>query len=236
MKVILLQEIKGQGGEGDVVEVKRGYAVNYLFPQNQAILASKGNLKQLELRKHNIAKREVERLDSAEKIQTALADKEFIIQARVGEEGQLFGSVTTQQIADKLNEELGLEIDRRKIDLHAAIKTAGEHSVTVAIYRDIKAVLKVNIVSDGEEIEENLPIPDETVVAEDAETEETAADEAVDGDVDSVVEDTVVADGSVDAIAEEETANAVVEAGAVEAETEAVEAETPADDAANDEQ
>lgn len=153
MKVILLQEIKGQGGEGDVVEVKQGYAVNYLFPQKMAIEASKGNLKQLELRRHNIAKRETERLDSADKIQAALADKELTIAARVGEEGQLFGSVTTQQIAEKLLEDLGLEIDRRKIDLHAPIKTAGEHHVTVSIYRDIKAVLKVNVVSDESEEE-----------------------------------------------------------------------------------
>jgi len=150
MKVILLQEIKGQGGEGDVIEVKRGYAVNYLFPQKMALEASRGNLKQLELRKHNIAKRETERLDSADKIQAALADKVFVIAARVGEEGQLFGSVTTQQIADKLGEELGLEIDRKKIDLHNPIKTAGEHSVSVTIYRDIKASLTINVISETE--------------------------------------------------------------------------------------
>lgn len=154
MKVILLQEIKGQGGEGDVVEVKRGYAVNYLFPQKFAIEATKGNLKQLELRKHNIAKREAERLDSADKIQAALADKTLTIPARVGEEGQLFGSVTTLQIAEKLKEELGLEVDRKKIDVHGAIKTAGEHSVTVSIYRDIKAVLTVNVVDENEGAEE----------------------------------------------------------------------------------
>jgi len=154
MKVILLQEIKGQGGEGDVIDVKRGYAVNYLFPQKMAIEASKGNLKQLELRKHNIAKREAERLDSADKIQAALADRVLVIEARVGEEGQLFGSVTTQQIADKLGEELGLEIDRKKIDLNAPIKTAGEHVVSVTIYRDIKATVTISVVSDVEAAKE----------------------------------------------------------------------------------
>jgi large subunit ribosomal protein L9 len=169
MKVILLQEIKGQGGEGDLVEVKRGYAVNYLFPQKLAIEASRGNLKQLELRKHNIAKREALRLDSADKIQAALADKVLTIPARVGEEGQLFGSVTTQQIADRLNEELGLEVDRKKIDLFAPIKTAGEHSATVTIYRDIKAVVTINVVDEREGNEEAEELAEEAAeLAEEA--------------------------------------------------------------------
>ncbi len=174
MKVILLQEIKGQGGEGDVVEVKRGYAVNFLFPQKLAIKADKGNLKQLELRKHNIAKREAERLDSADKIQAALANKVLVIPARVGEEGQLFGSVTTQQIADKLNEELGLEIDRKKIDLHAPIKTAGEHSVTITVYRDIKAILTVDVVDEALAQKEQEAEEVAAAAADSVEAEETA--------------------------------------------------------------
>ncbi|MDR1087859.1 MAG: 50S ribosomal protein L9 [Coriobacteriales bacterium] len=180
MKVILLQEIKGQGGEGDLVEVKRGYAVNYLLPQKLAIEASKGNLKQLELRKHNIAKREAERLDSADKIQAALADKVLTILARVGEEGQLFGSVTTQQIADRLNEELGLEVDRKKIDVFAPIKTAGEHKVTVTIYRDIKAVVTINVVDEreGDEAEEAATAADETLAEEVAELAEIVEEAA----------------------------------------------------------
>ena len=193
MKVILLQEIKGQGGEGDVVEVKRGYAVNYLFPQKLAIEASKGNLKQLELRKHNIAKREAERLDSADKIQAALADKVLTIVARVGEEGQLFGSVTTHQIAEKLSEEMGLEIDRKKIDLLAPIKTAGEHSVTVTVYRDVKAVFTVNVVSEAAmasaqaqaaEAKKANETAEAAEAAEAADTEEAAdeADEAIEAD------------------------------------------------------
>lgn len=209
MKVILLQEIKGQGGEGDVVEVKRGYAVNYLFPQKLAIPANKGNLQQLELRKHNIAKRETERLDSADKIQTALADRIFVIAARVGEEGQLFGSVTTQQIADKLNEELGLEIDRKKIDLHAPIKTAGEHSVTVSVYRDIKAVFTVNVVSDLELASE------EAALAASEDVIETSGEDAVEAasedDNDTVSEDTDEA-ASEDAVDDEDPEPAADEA------------------------
>ena len=94
MKVILLQELKGKGGEGDVVDVAPGFANNYLLPQKVAILATKGNLKQLEQRKHNIAKREENRLADAGKIKETLDGALVKVEAQVGEEGQLFGSVT----------------------------------------------------------------------------------------------------------------------------------------------
>ena len=102
MKVILLQELKGKGGEGDVVDVAPGFANNYLLPQKVAILATKGNLKQLEQRKHNIAKREENRLADAGKIKETLDGALVKVEAKVGEEGQLFGSVTAQMIADAL--------------------------------------------------------------------------------------------------------------------------------------
>ena len=102
MKVILLQELKGKGGEGDVVDVAPGFANNYLLPQKVAILATKGNLKQLEQRKHNIAKREENRLADAGKIKETLDGALVKVEAKVGEEGQLFGSVTAQMIADAI--------------------------------------------------------------------------------------------------------------------------------------
>lgn len=143
MKVILLQELKGRGGEGDVIDVAQGFAVNYLFPRNIAIEASKGNLKQLDLRKHNIKKRETDRVSDAERTFAALDQKNVKVYAKVGEEGQLFGSITTQAVAEAIAEQHGIEIDRKKIDLHGAIKTAGEHVITIAIYRDVKAAVTV---------------------------------------------------------------------------------------------
>lgn len=219
MKVILLQEIKGQGGEGDVVEVKRGYAVNYLFPQKMAIEATKGNLKQLELRKHNIAQRESERIDTADKLKAALTDKTLTIEARVGEEGQLFGSVTTQQIAEKLKETLNIEVDRKKIDLHAAIKTAGEHSVTVSIYRDIKAVLTVNVVDENAE---EAPDAAAVVAEADAAAKEIANElaEAADAEPESDASAEELADAAVEVLTEAES---VIDAAAEEAVEEAVE-------------
>ena len=108
MKVILLQELKGKGGEGDVVDVAAGFANNYLFRQNIAIPATKGNLKQLEQRKHNIAKREENRVADATKMKETLDGALIKVVAQVGDEGQLFGSVTSQMIAEALKESTGI--------------------------------------------------------------------------------------------------------------------------------
>ena len=146
MKVILLKELKGRGGEGDVVDVAQGYAVNYLLPQGIAIEATKGELKQLEQRRHNIEKRELARTTDANVLKNALDGKTVKVYARVGEEGQLM-------LAQAILEQLGVTVDRKKIDLGKAIKTAGKHEFTVSVYRDIKATLEVNVVSDDDSIE-----------------------------------------------------------------------------------
>jgi len=192
MKVILLEEIKGTGGEGDVVEVKTGYAVNHLFPKKLAVSATTGNLKQLELRKHNIAKREAERLDTADKIIAALDGKTIRVGAKVGEEGQLFGSITPSQVADALNERFGLSLDRRRIDLHGSIKTAGEHGATISIYRETKATITVEVV-DEKTLLAPVEVEVEAAVEAEAETEVVDAVEA---------EAEVVAAAETEAIAE----------------------------------
>ena len=184
MKVILLSELKGKGGEGDIVEVADGYANNYLFPQKIAVAATKGNLKQLEQRKHNIAKREAARIEEAQALKAALDELSVKVEARVGEEGVLFGSITAAMIADALKEAEDIEIDRKRIDLKNPIKTAGKHEVVVSIYRDIKSNLTVVV---GNE---------ETFTASEsaAEAQETAEEDF----------------STSDAVAEEPTADAVV--------------------------
>lgn len=182
MKVILLKELKGRGGEGDVVDVAQGFAVNYLLPQGIAIKATKGELKQLEQRRHNIEKRELARTTDANKLKEALDGKTLKVTAKVGEEGQLFGSITTAMLSEAIAEQVGATIDRKKIDLGKAIKTAGEHEISVAIYRDIKATLKVNVVSDEADLEilEEIEAAEqaEEPAAEEAASEETTAEEA----------------------------------------------------------
>lgn len=168
MKVILLTEVQGKGGEGDVVEVARGFFNNYLGPQKKAVLATAGNLKQLEQRRGNIAKREEKRIADAEALKASLEGKKIFVDAKVGEEGVLFGSVTTSMIADAVLAETGVEIDRKRLDVRKAIKTAGEHTVALNIYRDIHVDLQLTVgVKVVEEVEEAV------VEAEAVETEAT---------------------------------------------------------------
>lgn len=168
MKVILLTEVQGKGGEGDVVEVARGFFNNYLGPQKKAVLATAGNLKQLEQRRGNIAKREEKRIADAEALKASLEGKKIFVDAKVGEEGVLFGSVTTSMIADAVLAETGVEIDRKRLDIRKAIKTAGEHTVALNIYRDIHVDLQLMVgVKAVEEVEEAV------VEAEAVETEAT---------------------------------------------------------------
>lgn len=168
MKVILLTEVQGKGGEGDVVEVARGFFNNYLGPQKKAVLATAGNLKQLEQRRGNIAKREEKRIADAEALKASLEGKKIFVDAKVGEEGVLFGSVTTSMIADAVLAETGVEIDRKRLDVRKAIKTAGEHTVALNIYRDIHVDLQLMVgVKAVEEVGEAV------VEAEAVETEAT---------------------------------------------------------------
>lgn len=166
MKVVLLGEIKGKGGEGDVIDVAQGYAENYLIPQKLAVAATKGNLKQLEERRNNIEKREAVRLADANALKAKLDGQKVAVDAKVGEEGVLFGSVTAAMIADAIKAELDVEIDRKRVELGKPIKVAGSHEVEISIYREIKASIVV-LVGVEEQAEE-------TIEAEEVAAEETA--------------------------------------------------------------
>ena len=182
MKVILLEEVPGKGGEGDVVEVARGFANNYLLRKGMAVKATKGNLNQLEQRRKNIAKREEVRVSNAQELKAKLESQVLTVKAKVGEEGILFGSVTAQMIVDAVKETLDLDVDRRRIDVRQAIKVVGEHTVEASLYRDIKASLKLNVVDENaveapaaaeEAVEEAAEVVEEAVAA----AEEEAAEE-----------------------------------------------------------
>ena len=193
MNVILLTELRGKGGEGDVIDVAQGYAENYLFRKGIAQPATKGNLKQLEERRHNIQKREIRRVEDAEAVRDILEGKLVSIEdVRVGEEGQLYGSVTSTMIADAIASQLKVTIDRRRVELKAPIKQAGLHVVDVNLYRDITASLNVQVGKP-----EDLPAADEA-----AEADEALATEA---DVEGVV---LAKDAHDLEVAEEEAAEA----------------------------
>ncbi|MCE5202628.1 MAG: 50S ribosomal protein L9 [Coriobacteriales bacterium] len=189
MKVILLSDVKGRGNEGDVIEVARGYAVNYLLPRKIAIEATPGNIKQLEARMHNIRKREAERHSQAETLAEALGGKVVVIEAKAGEEGKLFGSVTPGMVADALSAQLGVDVDRRRLDAHGHIKVVGDHPVEVHLYQDVVAEVTVRVVPEGsapavapvtkdnEETSAEAPF-EETAAAAEEQPEQTEAPEA----------------------------------------------------------
>ena len=145
MKVILTKEEIGSGVPGDVVEVAGGFARNFLFPRNLAILASKVNLKENERRAAKQTKKELAKKEAAEGMKTKIENQAIIIKADVGEGGKLFGSVTSREIAEEVLTQLGVEIDRRKILLNRTIKEAGEISVPVKLHSEVSADLKVKV-------------------------------------------------------------------------------------------
>ena len=174
MKVVLLDEIKGKGGEGDVIDVAQGFAENYLIPQKLAVAATKGNLKQLEERRNNIAKREAVRVADAEALKAKLDGQNVTVDVKVGEEGVLFGSVTSAMIADAVKAQLGVELDRKRVELGKPIKVAGTHNVEISLYREIRASVVVLV---GVEAAEEEPEAEEPAEVEAAEAETEAAAE-----------------------------------------------------------
>src|SRR5687767_1359472 len=159
MKVILIEEIRGLGTRGDVVSVKDGYARNYLFPKNLAREATAGNLKSVEQEKKKWALLSEKEKTAAQKAAAAVQGVKITIQKRTGENGQLFGSVTANEIADAL-EAKGVEIDKRRIELAHPIKSIGVHEVDVRLHREVSAHIKVEVVPIGvERVEEPVPEP-----------------------------------------------------------------------------
>lgn len=172
MEVILKQEIHKLGGKGDVVRVANGYARNFLFPKQMALPATAANKKQIE-EMRAAADREAARLrGDAAKLAEQLQALTIEITARAGDSDQLFGSVTSRDIAAEL-ETKGYTIDRHKIVLGKPIRMVGEHVVSVHLHRDVNVPLTVNVLAEGREGEE----PQEAA-AEEGEAVESAAETA----------------------------------------------------------
>ena len=154
MKVILTEEIRGLGTRGDVVNVKEGYARNYLLPKNLAREATPGNLKSIEQERKKWALLGQQEKITAEKAATTVQGMKITVQKRVGENGQLFGSVTANEIADGLMAK-GVEVDKRRIELTHPIKNLGVHDVEVRLHRDVMAQIQVDVIPIGiEKLEE----------------------------------------------------------------------------------
>ena len=150
MKVILIDEIRGLGTRGDVVNVKDGYARNYLLPKNLAREATPGNLKSVEQERKKWAMLAQKEKEQAAKAAEAVKGTKVVVSKRVGEGGQLFGSVTANEIADALAEK-GFEVDKRRIELAHPIKTLGTHDIEVRLHKDVSAQIQVEVVPIGVE-------------------------------------------------------------------------------------
>ncbi|MDP2479155.1 MAG: 50S ribosomal protein L9 [Candidatus Palauibacterales bacterium] len=146
-EIILQQDIENLGEAGEVVDVKAGYARNYLLPRGLAIPATEGNVKRIEQERRRIDRARTRERDQAEELSQQLADRSLSFSVRAGEEGRLFGSVTTTDIADRLAEE-GIEVDRRLIRLEEPIKELGVYRVAVELHADVQPELKVWVVAE----------------------------------------------------------------------------------------
>ena len=153
MKVLLNSEIENLGNIGDLVDVKPGFARNYLFPRNLALTVTKHNIELLKNKRKKIDERiAVEKL-SAEELKNRIEKLKITIKKKSGENDVLFGSVTTMEIEKEL-EKLGIEIDRKKLHLDEPIKRLGDFICKVKLFKDVEAELKVEVEKEGEEIKE----------------------------------------------------------------------------------
>ena len=147
MKVILRQNFEPLGQIGDVIEVKDGYARNYLLPHKIAYTALKGNIRALEEEKQNVAKKSQQELNAADKLAAELEKVSITIPVQVGEEDKIFGSVTTQMIVDALKEK-GYDVDKRKVEIEETIKTLGIYSVNIKLHTNVSTTIKVWVVRE----------------------------------------------------------------------------------------
>lgn len=145
MKVILLQDIPGTGKKNQILNVSDGYARNFLFPKKWAMEATQAAVREVERRDEQERAREAARRQEAEDLAAKLKSKVILLQAKSGEKGRLYGSVTGQEIADALNDQHGIVLDKRKIELAEPIRTVGDSEITVSLYSGVKIQMTVRV-------------------------------------------------------------------------------------------
>ena len=163
-EVILTEKIASLGAEADVVKVKRGYARNFLVPSGKALEVTPVTLRRINQLKAKRAEREAAELNESEELARRINKLKITITLETGETGKAFGSVTAKDLADKLNAELGVEIDRHRIELERPIKETGAHEITIKLHHEIVAKLNLTVKSAGDEkaAEPAAPAEEET--------------------------------------------------------------------------
>lgn len=143
MKVILLEDVKALGKKGEIVNVNDGYARNFILPKKLGLEATGKNLNDLKLQKANEEKVAQEQLEAAKALAEKIEAGRVTLQIKVGEGGRTFGSVSSKEVAHAVKEQMGYDIDKKKIQLKEAIKTLGTHIVQVKLHTKVTADLKV---------------------------------------------------------------------------------------------
>jgi large subunit ribosomal protein L9 len=178
MQVILLERIGRLGQMGDVVNVKDGYARNFLLPQKKALRATKENLAKFEENRGHLEARDLELKKEAEAVSAKLNGKSFIAIRQAGDTGQLYGSVTSRDIADVVTSG-GFSLDRRQIVMDRPIKTLGVHAIRVALHPEVIVQVTLNVARSDDEAERQARGEDVTVVKEEGVQLETYNPDAV---------------------------------------------------------
>jgi large subunit ribosomal protein L9 len=146
MQIVLRQDVDKVGKRGDIVEVAEGYARNFLIPRGFAINSTDGIAAQAKAMRAARDKADAKNLAAAQERATKIEGATIKVEARVGQEGKLFGSVTNVEIADALQAQASIDIDRRQLDLHQPIRTVGSHVVPVRLHADVRANITVEVV------------------------------------------------------------------------------------------
>jgi len=145
VKVILRSDVEGVGNTGDVVEVASGYAQNFLMPKGLAMRATQGAASQAQAMQRSRDLRNIKERESAERLAQELESQTIAVQARVGQDDQLYGSVTTSEIAEAVKAQTGVELDRRDMSLEEPLRRVGVHIVEVRLHSDLRLHLTVEV-------------------------------------------------------------------------------------------
>jgi large subunit ribosomal protein L9 len=173
-KVLLREDVDDLGARGEIVRVRAGYARNYLLPRNLAVEATAGNVKGIEAERAALMKKEARERATAEAQSERMSSLELEFKRKAGEQGALYGSVTSMDVAEALQER-GYEIDRHRIHLREPLKRLGEYTVPVRLHRDVTIDLKVKVSSEGEVIVGHMTPEQEAEVAARTQAEEESA-------------------------------------------------------------
>ena len=149
-EIILTENIPGLGSEADVVKVRRGFARNFLLPQGKAFEVTKASMRKLDMLKAKRAEREAKELNEAEEIARRIGKSKMVFTLETGETGKAFGSVTANDIATRLKNEIGADIERHRIVLEHPIKSTGDHELSIKLHPDVVANLKFRVKSASE--------------------------------------------------------------------------------------